>query len=511
MTIPSLTSAFQALQNAFKIPAPAAVATAKPPVPSLSGYTPAPAAKPAVPVMSMAPNMSTPKGPVYAPPPVVPPAQNMSKIPPNMSTPKGPVYAPPPVIPTGGGNSQNSGALTPGQFGGDTGFSSSQKPAAPKIAAPAPSTYTPPVMPASSFATPAAATEAPTVGSNTGNQSGVSNYSPSVGGSPSTGSAGAAPGAGVSVADEAYKRYLESLTPSKEEDEAQKRLEDLTVASEKAYTDTQNQPIALPFITGQQAAQQRSSALLSMPLEQQLARLQAKRTAAGSISKAMLDREDKLRDDNKPVSVGAGSSLVDPKTGKPIYTAPSSSEFKAPTTMETEQGILQWDSTSGQWVTTGFSGTKAADKKAASQASAQAAEARAAGVEAKITEALGNINNWTAGVAGAASQNVPGTPAYNLARTIDVVKANLGFQELAAMRAQSPTGGALGNVTEKELQFLQSTVASLDIGQSPEQLKKNLEEIRTHFNTWKNAVVQAAQQSGGSSSSSSSAANEGWF
>ena len=42
------------------------------------------------------------------------------------------------------------------------------------------------------------------------------------------------------------------------------------------------------------------------------------------------------------------------------------------------------------------------------------------------------------------------------------------------MRASSPTGGALGNVTERELAFLQSVVANIENSQSPEQLRRNI-------------------------------------
>ena len=44
------------------------------------------------------------------------------------------------------------------------------------------------------------------------------------------------------------------------------------------------------------------------------------------------------------------------------------------------------------------------------------------------------------------------------------------------MRASSPTGGALGNVTEKELAFLQASVASLEATQSAAGLKTALQD-----------------------------------
>lgn len=312
-------------------------------------------------------------------------------------------------------------------------------------------------------------------------------------------------------AEDLFKKYKDSLTPGADELAATDNLNRLNIAAATAYTDTQNQPIALPFITGQQAAQQRSQNLLAQPLEQQIALAQAKRQTAATVSKAALDRMDAQtkakRDMAAPVSVGSGSSLIDPTTGKPIYTAPGAADTKAPTTMETEKGILQWDPNQKAWVSTGFAGTKVADKTAATKASAQAAQILGNSLigtkeaPGKIGQAIAMVGNTTAGPLGAVSQNIPGTAAYNLNKIIDTIRANLGFQALADMRAQSPTGGALGQVTERELNFLQSTVSSLDQGQSPAQLKQSLEDIQTHFQNWQDAVTQAAQTGGGSSSS----------
>jgi TolA-binding protein len=61
------------------------------------------------------------------------------------------------------------------------------------------------------------------------------------------------------------------------------------------------------------------------------------------------------------------------------------------------------------------------------------------------------------------------------------------------MREASPTGGALGQVAIQELAMLQSTIASLDKGQKQESLVKGLEQVRKHFQNWKNAVLQAQQ------------------
>lgn len=126
----------------------------------------------------------------------------------------------------------------------------------------------------------------------------------------------------------------------------------------------------------------------------------------------------------------------------------------------------------------------AAEKK---KKAAEEAMSKANLVISKINEAIPDVGVMTAGPVGAVAGVVPGTPAYDMQATIDTVKANIGFDQLQAMRAASPTGGALGQVAVRELDFLQAALGSLDRKQSPEQLRKNLQQIRTHYNRWAQA------------------------
>lgn len=65
---------------------------------------------------------------------------------------------------------------------------------------------------------------------------------------------------------------------------------------------------------------------------------------------------------------------------------------------------------------------------------------------------------------------------------IDSIKARLGFKELAQMRKDSPTGGALGQVTERELMFLQSVIAKLDTSLNSEDFLQVLQEVKDSYN-----------------------------
>jgi hypothetical protein len=113
----------------------------------------------------------------------------------------------------------------------------------------------------------------------------------------------------------------------------------------------------------------------------------------------------------------------------------------------------------------------------------------------KVGQALKKVSGWTAGM-GSKLSGIPTTDARDLAADLETIKANLGFQQLQEMRRQSPTGGALGNVSERELTALQSSLTSLDQAQSPEQLRRHLNEILVHYTNWKQTVQGQAPMGG---------------
>lgn len=72
-------------------------------------------------------------------------------------------------------------------------------------------------------------------------------------------------------------------------------------------------------------------------------------------------------------------------------------------------------------------------------------------------------------------------PATDLAALLSTIQANIGFDRLDRMRQESPTGGALGQVAVKELDFLQATLGSLSQSQSSKQLIANLERLSDQY------------------------------
>ena len=74
--------------------------------------------------------------------------------------------------------------------------------------------------------------------------------------------------------------------------------------------------------------------------------------------------------------------------------------------------------------------------------------------------------------------NWPGSDASNAKAQLDTLKAQVGVNTLQAMRDASKTGGAVGNVTEKEWPILQNQLGSLDAVQSIDQFKSVLRQIQ---------------------------------
>lgn len=76
----------------------------------------------------------------------------------------------------------------------------------------------------------------------------------------------------------------------------------------------------------------------------------------------------------------------------------------------------------------------------------------------------------------------------NFVAELDTLKSNIAFGELTAMREASKTGGALGQVSDREGQLLQSALGALSITQSPENFKLQLEKVKDSINRWRETV-----------------------
>lgn len=194
-----------------------------------------------------------------------------------------------------------------------------------------------------------------------------------------------------------------------------------------------------------------------------------------------------LPEELKPVVLGKSDTLVDPKTGKVIargigeeptggggFTDPEA-QYWATLINQGKAKLENAPEKLRSAIVAVLAGGDPVMSKANEQAVSQAQTAITA-----IDTILTNIKE-----AGTferfALAKLPGTLARDTENTIETVQALIGFDALAQMRAASPTGGALGSITEKELRYLQSVQGSLDPLQSTKTLKTNLDSIRKSF------------------------------
>lgn len=109
----------------------------------------------------------------------------------------------------------------------------------------------------------------------------------------------------------------------------------------------------------------------------------------------------------------------------------------------------------------------------------------------------------TTGIFGNLLKNFPATAANDVMANIKTIEAAVGFDRLQAMRDASPTGGALGQVSNIELDLLKSSLANLNQSQSKGAFLTNLAQVKQVYND----IVNGSAGGGGGGSSNMSAAD----
>lgn len=129
------------------------------------------------------------------------------------------------------------------------------------------------------------------------------------------------------------------------------------------------------------------------------------------------------------------------------------------------------------------SAEKTAELQATKEAQRPKAEAALSGLKQQaklvigtIDKALAASSGWSTGY-GHYLAGLPNTEARKLDNYLNTIKANIGFDKLQQMRENSPTGGALGQVSDTENKLLQAVNGTLDPMQ-PDQLKEDLNQIK---------------------------------
>ena len=88
-----------------------------------------------------------------------------------------------------------------------------------------------------------------------------------------------------------------------------------------------------------------------------------------------------------------------------------------------------------------------------------------------ISPGAGGAANWLS--------YIPGTDAADVSKLVETLQGNIAFKKLAEMKAASPTGGALGAISERELSLLSASAGSVDPALSFFLFKDNLDYIES--------------------------------
>ena len=174
--------------------------------------------------------------------------------------------------------------------------------------------------------------------------------------------------------------------------------------------------------------------------------------------------------------------LVDISSGNPNVAVKPNEEGEI---KEVGGYIYKRDPGSGEWKQAGLARDPYADRLGAGSKGAGGDAYGASQVDrmlGDIDSLMADVGLWTAGPAAALP--LPGTPARDFRARLNTLKANVGFNQLTEMRAASRTGGALGQVSNIELELLTSALGALDQAQSPDALRDGLRAVRTALGRW---------------------------
>jgi len=102
-----------------------------------------------------------------------------------------------------------------------------------------------------------------------------------------------------------------------------------------------------------------------------------------------------------------------------------------------------------------------------------------------ISPGVGGLANWLS--------YIPGSDASDVEKLTKTLQGNIAFKKLADMKAASPTGGALGAISERELDLLASNLGSIDPSLSFFLFKQNLDEIENIASRAKEGIKEQVQ------------------
>jgi hypothetical protein len=169
--------------------------------------------------------------------------------------------------------------------------------------------------------------------------------------------------------------------------------------------------------------------------------------------------------DGKISQIGGGGTNVTVNNGGGPELGKLSTDYGY--VLDPETGMPRIDPATGLPVAAPVPGSPAANEAAAAAKKAELAGGNAMTATDVVTSAAARAREAAkarsvGGIFGQVAAINPSSPNAELYRQVEVLKSNAKIENLTSMRAASPTGGALGSVTEKESEMLAAKSGALD-------------------------------------------------
>lgn len=310
--------------------------------------------------------------------------------------------------------------------------------------------------------------------------------------------------------DLAAQAYENSLKLSPDELSTQEDIDKLIEQTKAGYEAIkgQGEGVATPlrFISGQLSSVERRATNLIEPLENKMARLQSARQASMQASQFALDKAQSLMQAEKDESRYSSEMAEDKRRWETEIALQASGGAGGDELLSVSDAKalgVPYGTTKNQAVSMGVI---PGDDKTQDSAGAQYAEEKALrtiqGVDELLQMAEGNEGIFGRTAAAPIPDWLRSDAYRDYSSALDVLKSSIGFGELTEMREASKTGGALGQVSERELALLTNALGALNMEQSPTSIKTQLNKIKESVQRWqeaKNKYSGSATTSGGDS------------
>ena len=351
-------------------------------------------------------------------------------------------------------------------------------------------------------------------------QSQLNNQTPAPTPNPRTPSPEKTPAKPTSSAyDIAAKEYIKSLGESDRVTSARQKYLNFVQSRDQGLQNIEDQTIPMQFITGQQRSLANRAEIQGARLQGDVALAEGQQTAQQNQARGLLDLEAERI---KPIGIGNSLVRLNPATGQyeTAFTAPQTAEdgftLSAGQTRYDTQGnpvAGGGDGISGESpIATAYADAVLSGKTKLENIPAEYRGAVAQAISGKsVTQEtspyLANIaNQGRSAIQGlltiaesnpeifgrTAAAPIPGflrNDAFrNYEAQLDFLKGNVIPAALTAMREASKTGGALGQVSDREGAWLASSLGALSMAQDPETIKQQLRLIDESMARWQQAV-----------------------